>query len=135
MTRFHTTGFLALAVTALIGCGTETASIPDTAPPLAPELLSGYSKTEGLVVLNWSPNVESDLAGYQIYEVGVTDPIGFAPAGSRGVSFESSLAGPTPFRITAIDRSGNESAPSRIMAVEYAAPPTPEPDNMVELRG
>ncbi|TPW10444.1 MAG: hypothetical protein FD129_1911, partial [bacterium] len=63
------------------------------------------------------------------------EPIGFAPAGSRGVAFESPLSGPTPFRITAVDRSGNESAPSRTMAVDYAVPPTPEPDNMIELRG
>lgn len=136
MTRFHPAGVLALALVALVGCGTDQSTTnPDTAPPQAPELLSAYCKLEGVVSLNWSPNVESDLAGYHIYEVGVVDPIGYAPAGSRGVVFESTLAGATPFRITAVDRSGNESAPSRIMAVEYTAPPTAEPANMIDLRG
>lgn len=136
MTRFHSTGILALAVAALVGCGTDqSTTIPDTAPPLAPELLSAYCKVDGLVALNWSPNVESDLSGYRIYEVGVVDPIGYAPAGSKGVVFESTLAGPTPFRITAVDRSGNESAPSRIMAVEYSGPPAAEPANILDLRG
>jgi hypothetical protein len=136
MTRSLSAGILAVALLAMAGCGSDsTTTGPDTAPPSAPQLLNGYAKEEGKVVLTWAPNVESDLDGYNIYEVGVDEPIGFAPAGSRGVAIQTTLVGETPFRITAVDRSGNESAPSSTLSVRYAAPPTAEPDNMVELRG
>jgi len=135
MTRPLFAGILALGIVALAGCGSESSTGPDTAPPSAPQLLSGYAKTDGKVVLTWAPNVESDLDGYNIYEVGVDEPIAVAPAGSRGVAIETSVIGEIPFRITAIDRSGNESAPSSTLSIRYEALPTPEPDNVIELRG
>ncbi len=136
MTRSLFAGILAVGLIAMAGCGSDsTTTGPDTAPPSAPQLLSGYAKTEGKIVLTWAPNVEGDLDGYNIYEVGVDEPIGFAPAGSRGVAIETTVTGEIPFRITAVDRSGNESAPSSTLSIRYEAPPTPEPDNIVEFRG
>ena len=135
MIRRIATVVTAMAAVALVGCGNDSPTGPDTAPPLAPELLSGYSKAEGKVSLVWTPNAESDLAYYNIYEVGVDEPIGFAPAGTRAIVFESPTESPTPYRITAVDQSGNESAPSKTISIEYSTPPTAEPDNLIDIRG
>jgi fibronectin type 3 domain-containing protein len=79
------------------------------------------------VELSWSINVEPDLAGYRVYRS--------EQEGARGALLTPELL-PSPayrdnsvqsgqrywYTVTAVDRSGNESAPSLAVAVEVAQP-------------
>ena len=79
------------------------------------------------VELSWSINVEPDLAGYRVYRS--------QQDGERGVLLTAELL-PSPayrdnsaqsgqrywYTVTAVDRSGNESAPSLAVAVDVAQP-------------
>lgn len=91
----------------------------DRFPPAPPQDLRAIA-VPGAVDLAWSPNNEPDLAGYNVY---------------RGESASGSKLNPTPltsptfrdlsaksgealmYRVTAVDRSGNESGPSDTVAV------------------
>ncbi len=101
----------------------------DLFPPAPPTGLAGVAACvagEVGVDLSWEPNEERDLAGYFVYRAdGVeggewtkrrAQPVEapeFRDGGIRG-------AGALRFRVTAIDRSGNESLPSAVflMAAE-----------------
>jgi hypothetical protein len=104
----------------------------DTFPPAAPQgiiavIQPGAAAGSVAVELSWSINVESDLAGYRVYRS--------AQEGVRGVLLTPDLL-PSPayrdnsvqvgqhywYTVTAVDRSGNESAPSLAVAVEVAQP-------------
>ncbi len=105
----------------------------DTFPPAAPQgvvsaLLPGASAGTVVVDLSWSINVETDLAGYRVYRS--------EQEGARGQLLTPDLL-PTPavrdtsvqpghrywYAVTAVDRAGNESAPSAPVAVEVTQPP------------
>ncbi len=99
------------------------------APPqdLAAVVLPGDTPGYLLVDLSWSISVEPDFAGYRVYRS--EDP------GTRGQLLNSELL-PTPslrdtsvqsahrywYAVTAVDRAGNESAPSPPVAVEVSQP-------------
>jgi hypothetical protein len=102
----------------------------DTFPPAAPQgivaaILPGDSPGSLVVDLSWSINIEPDLAGYRVYR---SDQEGL-----RGDLLTPDLL-PTPayrdtsvaagkhhwYTVTAVDRAGNESAPSAPLAVEVA---------------
>jgi hypothetical protein len=104
----------------------------DTFPPAAPQgivavILPGAAPGSVAVELSWSINVESDLAGYRVYRS--------EQEGERGALLTPELL-PSPayrdnsvqsgqrywYTVTAVDRSGNESAPSLAVAVEVAQP-------------
>jgi len=104
----------------------------DTFPPAAPQgivavIQPGATAGSVAVELSWSINVESDLAGYRVYRS--------EQEGARGVLLTPDLL-PSPayrdnsvqvgqhywYAVTAVDRSGNESAPSLAIAVEVAQP-------------
>jgi hypothetical protein len=104
----------------------------DTFPPAAPQDLvaviqPGATPGSVAVELSWSINVESDLAGYRVYRS--------QQEGARGILLTPDLL-PSPahrdtsvesgqrywYTVTAVDRSGNESAPSLAVAVEVAQP-------------
>ena len=106
---------LAVTSLALVGCNESTEPPRDTVPPVAPQGL--YSVTgDGQVSLYWTPNTESDLAGYRVYEapcadgpscpydrVGSTATTQFAVTGlNNGVT--------RYFAVAAVDVAGNESA-------------------------
>ena len=90
--------------------------IKDVAPPAPP---AGVATLVGAdaVEVSWSPSAEADLAGYRVYraaeggapermaEVAATDTKWRDPAPGRGA--------PRLYTVTAYDRAGNESAPSR----------------------
>ena len=90
--------------------------ITDVAAPAAP---AGVTTVVGAdaVDVSWSPSAESDLAGYRVYrapEGGAAARLAELPPG------QLTWRDPTPGRgnlfvytVTAFDRSGNESAPSR----------------------
>jgi len=104
----------------------------DTFPPAAPTgvvaaALPGANPGSAQVDLSWSINSETDLAGYRVYRS--------EQEGSRGALLVPELL-PTPavrdnsvqpghrywYTVTAVDRAGNESAPSQQVAVEIAQP-------------
>jgi hypothetical protein len=106
----------------------------DIFPPVAPQglvaaVLPGPGAGNMLVDLSWSINLETDLAGYRVYRS--------EQEGTRGQSVTADLL-PTPavrdtsvvpghrywYTVTAVDRVGNESAPSAAVAVEVT-PPSP----------
>jgi hypothetical protein len=104
----------------------------DTFPPAAPQgivaaIQPGATLGSVAVELSWSINVEPDLAGYRVYRG--------EQEGARGALLTPELL-PSPayrdnsvqsgqrywYTVTAVDRSGNESASSLAAAVEVAQP-------------
>lgn len=104
----------------------------DTFPPAAPAgvvaaVLPGATAGSLEVDLSWSINSETDLAGYRVYRseqegtqgASVTPELLLTPA----VRDTSVLPGHRYwYTVTAVDRAGNESKPSRHVAVEVAQP-------------
>lgn len=104
----------------------------DTFPPAAPQgivaaIQPGTNPNSVAVELSWSINVEPDLAGYRVYRS--------EQEGARGILLTPDLL-PSPayrdnsvqssqrywYTVTAVDRSGNESAPGLAVAVDTAQP-------------
>jgi hypothetical protein len=109
-----------------------TATPRDTFPPAPPQglvaaMLPGAAAGTVLVDLSWSINLETDLAGYRVYRS--------EQEGTRGQPITADLL-PTPairdtsvepghrywYTVTAVDRAGNESAPSAPLAVDVTQP-------------
>ena len=79
--------------------------------------------------LSWSINLETDLAGYRVYKS--------EQEGARGQLITPDLL-PVPavrdtsvepghrywYTVTAVDRAGNESAPSNPVAIDVTQPPS-----------
>lgn len=95
--------------------GTDEDSEPDTTPPGAPANLSAAAG-DSQVVLDWDDNIESDLAGYNVYRSTTSGDYGDAIA--TGVTSsdytDTELTNGTEYFyvVTAVDTSGNESAES-----------------------
>ena len=104
----------------------------DTFPPAAPQgvvaaVIPGATAGSVVVDISWSLNVETDLAGYRLYRS--------EQEGTRGQLLSPELL-PTPayrdnsvssgkrywYTVTAVDRAGNESAPSVALAVDVMQP-------------
>ncbi len=113
---------------------TAMANIRDWLPPAKPKGLTG--KTEpGKVLLAWKPNSEEDLVGYHIYQAMKKDAEYYHLLEREPVtdtSFISALpktpsASPYYYKITALDRTGNESDFSNIVEVKLpdVTPPYP----------
>ena len=104
----------------------------DTFPPAVPQAISaavvpGETDNAPVVELSWSINVESDFAGYRVYRSEQPE--------TKGQLLTQELL-PTPayrdtsvqnarrywYVVTAVDRAGNESAPSPPALVEIAQP-------------
>lgn len=101
-------------------------------PPAAPQgmvaaIQPGPTPGSVLVELSWAINVEPDLAGYRVYrsdQEGVQGSL-LTPAllpspAYRDTSVQSGQH--YWYTVTAVDRSGNESAPSLPLAVDVAQP-------------
>ena len=106
----------------------------DTFPPAAPQdvvaaALPGEAPSTFVVDLSWSINLETDFAGYRVYRS--------EQEGARGQLVTPELL-PTPafrdssvapghhywYTVTALDRAGNESAPSSPVTVDIPQPPS-----------
>ncbi len=104
----------------------------DIFPPAAPQglvaaVLPGGSRGALVVDLSWSINLETDLAGYRLYRSEQED--------TQGQLLTPELL-PTPayrdntvssgkrfwYTVTAVDRAGNESAPSAAITVDVTQP-------------
>ena len=98
----------------------------DLTPPGAPAGLA-VTRVGGGARLTWSPDAEPDLAGYSVYRGGsatgpfarVNDSLLVSP------EFDDALlpadAQVAWYRVTALDRSGNESAPGTAVSISLAA--------------
>jgi len=100
----------------------------DTFPPAAPQglvaaLLPGATPESPAVELSWSISLETDLAGYRVYRSEqenlkgqlLTAELLLAPA-DRDTSVEPGHR--YWYTVTAVDRAGNESAPSAAVAID-----------------
>ena len=98
---------------------TVEATPQDRTPPDIPRNLLAEKK-DGGVMISWQKNTEPDLLGYNIYRIGpgervklneepLTEPQFFdaSPGTQRYISYY----------VTAVDRAGNESGPSREIVV------------------
>lgn len=111
-----------------------TVSPLDIFPPAAPQdlvvaVLPGAAPSTFVADLSWSINLETDFAGYRVYRS--------EQPGTRG-QLETPELLPAPayrdtsvlpgsrywYSVTAVDRAGNESEPSTIVAVEVAKGPS-----------
>jgi hypothetical protein len=82
----------------------------DNVAPLAPAPFTG-TYMAGATHLHWDPNIESDLAGYRLYR---GPSAGFVPSPANLVAAPSDTGytdsgAPSFYKLTAIDRHGNES--------------------------
>ena len=94
--------------------GTSAAAATDTAAPSAVRNLA-TSADKNRVKLDWSSSSEKDLAGYLVYRAATADGEFVKLTGSPFTSSEySDYAAPAGvvsyYRVTAIDKTGNESA-------------------------
>jgi hypothetical protein len=96
-----------------------TVNLTDTFPPAIPTGLAaipGSTATAPSIDLSWQPGTESDLAGYNVYRAathGAFQRLTAMPV--LGPAFSDTTVTPGTaytYRVTAIDNSGNESAPS-----------------------
>jgi hypothetical protein len=94
----------------------------DRFPPPVPTELVAFAETSTRVRLVWKPSEAADLAGYIVYRQG---PAGgtFArlnekPVPNPGYVDSTAAAGQAySYRVTAIDHTGNESAPGPVVRV------------------
>ena len=104
----------------------------DTFPPAAPQgvvaaLLPGTTPESSAVELSWSISLETDLAGYRVYRSEqenirgqlLTADLLLTPA-DRDTSVEPGHR--YWYTVTAVDRAGNESAPSVPVAIDVTQP-------------
>jgi pectin methylesterase-like acyl-CoA thioesterase len=89
-----------------------TVTVPDTAAPAAVRSVTVTTSTSS-VKLDWSNNSESDLAGYNVYRAaadGEFAKLTATPRTSSDYTDSTAPVGvPASYRITAVDKSGNES--------------------------
>ena len=114
-----------------------TITVRDIVPPSAPQgivvvFVPAEGQTPAHLELSWSINPETDVAGYYVYRS--------EEQGALGTRLNAELL-PTPtfrdmsavaghryfYSVTAVDRSGNESAPSAAVAAEVPAENQPKP--------
>jgi hypothetical protein len=103
----------------------------DSFPPSPPAGLAGVpssSNGHAAIDLSWQPDADIDLAGYNVYRRdadGRFNRVNTAPV--TGPAYTDATVAPGTryiYRVTAVDASGNESAPSTD-ASETAQAPTP----------
>jgi hypothetical protein len=104
----------------------------DIFPPAVPQglvaaVLSPEPNAPPEVDLSWSINTETDLAGYHVYRGEQQDTPGqlVTPVLLLSPAYRDTSVQPGHrywYSVTAVDRSGNESAPSAPVAAEVAQP-------------
>jgi hypothetical protein len=125
-----TTGDYTIRVSSWTGSGSYwlDASYAGTPPPpdtTAPAQPTGLSATPGdrSVALQWTANGEPDLHGYRVYRNGETTPIA-APTTNSYTDTGLTNGAAYSYRVTAVDRSGNESTAAGPVSATPVAPPT-----------
>lgn len=116
------------------GCYRESveSTAPDVIPPLPPADLLLEGARDGYIFLSWLPNSEHDLDAYVVYR---SEPASaaFLPIDTTTRSYiidgQRSYDTTYTYRVTALDYSGNESAPSNAVSAQspnVAAPDAPD---------
>lgn len=85
-------------------------------PPGALTVVAGLDSIE----LTWEPNTEADLSGYRIYRALGTAEFSVLADAVESPAFSDRTAAATGvhrYRVTAVDRAGNESAASEVVEV------------------
>lgn len=97
----------------------------DTTPPAVPSNVTAVRTDSGQITVSWQENVETDLASYRVYTSvppagSSTGPWTLLATKAAGTSahVQSGLTaiGVYYYYVTAVDTSGNESAPSIVVA-------------------
>ena len=107
-------------------CGRDNQVSPvDTVAPNPPVGVAAQVGDGNVALITWSQNAEVDLAGYRIYKSSSQDGP-FGQVATRTIVCPWYYANVLPmevtfFKVTAVDRSGNESAYSQILQVYVAA--------------
>ena len=119
--RYVVAGLVTLLLVAG-SCGNDTSVAPlDTVAPNPPIGVTMAPNGDTGVRISWDPNTELDLAGYRLYRSSNQGgPFGQATSAVLVCPWYYAQATPmdiTYFKVTAIDRSGNESAYSQVVAV------------------
>jgi hypothetical protein len=133
---------LVVIVAALVllagACGKEsgdTLLTVDTVPPAPPVGLEIQAEND-LVTVRWDENAEPDLEGYRLYRSSEKDgPYKTATSNLLYCPWYYGQVLPmemTYFKVTAVDRSGNESAYSRIVGIYNNTDRKRQPDNPIE---
>ncbi len=97
--------------------------VKDVTPPPVPEGGAAYLQDDGTVELSWSPLLESDLAGYRVYRrggAGARELVAEVPPTDTRWRDPQAGGARRVYTLTAIDKAGNESAPSAALIVERA---------------
>jgi hypothetical protein len=103
-----------------------TVAMRDTFPPHAPTDLEaipgGVTAADRSIDLSWTPNIDPDLAGYNVYRqdvdskgvaAGTVARLNTTPVAGPAYRDQTAVAGRRyAYRVTAVDTAGNESAPS-----------------------
>jgi fibronectin type 3 domain-containing protein len=99
----------------------------DTNAPAAPASVTTSSRVDG-VLLGWARNMEADVVGYRVYRALSSDGA-FIMLNEHGMSVANEFLDSETqegtnyyYRITAVDGTGNESAPSAVVSGSRAAP-------------
>jgi pectin methylesterase-like acyl-CoA thioesterase len=106
--------------------------VPDTtAPAVVRSMVTSVSTSS--VKLDWASNTDSDLAGYHVYRASTVDGayarLTTAPRTSSDYTDSTAPAGvPSYYRVTAVDKSGNESVAVAVTATrkDGTAPAAPK---------
>jgi fibronectin type 3 domain-containing protein len=120
----------------LSGNSSSAASVsvlpPDVTPP-KPVAAIVVTADTSKVKLDWASNTESDLAGYHVYRAATVDgeyvKLTATPRTSSDYSDTAAPIGVTSYyRVTAVDKTGNESTPVAASGVrrDSVAPATPK---------
>jgi hypothetical protein len=107
-----------------------TSGQPDATPPASPPRLTAAPAGPHRIYLDWTDSAETDFASYSVYRSTAPDfPVSpstlIAPGVTASRLFDTGLPASTTYyyKVTAIDMSGNESAPSaRAQATTTQAP-------------
>ena len=121
------------------------AALVDSFPPMAPMGLEGVIDTTGLATIRWHSNNESDLAGYRVYTANretdtyslLTPDMMTDTVFSYNVSLNT-LTHEIFFRVRAVDKRDNHSAPSQsimLMRPDTIAPVAPVMKSALTHRG
>ncbi len=109
------------------------AVIPDNVPPPPPFSISVKPDNKGVVILTWQPCLSRDLEKHYVYRSGEGEP-GFTKTAEldkevyRWEDTSVEKGKEYRYRITEVDKSGNESKPSRevmIVPTDVTAPAPP----------
>lgn len=115
----------------LIAQGAVAVAAPDTTPP-NPVATIKVSTSTSAIKLDWASNKEKDLKGYNVYRsTSASGPFTKLTSSPRSSSDYTDKATPVAvieyYRVTAVDKSGNESAPTAAsgMKKDKIAPAAP----------